>query len=134
MQVMPYLFFNGRAEEAAEFYKKAVGAEVIALVRFEDSPDPAMVPPGNSDKVMHMALKIGKATVMGSDGDCGGKARFQGFSLSLTAPDEAEAERRFTALSDGGKVEMPLTETFFSPRFGMLTDRFGVGWMVHVTP
>ena len=133
MQVQPYLFFDGRAEEAAEFYKKAVGAEVTMLMRFKECPEPAQpgtMPPGSEEKVMHMSLRIGEATVMASDGNCQGKANFQGFALSLTAADEAEAERLFAALGDGGQVRMPLTKTFFSPRFGMVADRFGVTWMV----
>ena len=134
MQVEPYLFFEGRCEEAVDFYRKAVGAEVIALLRFRDSPDPAMVPPGMEDKVMHAYVRIGDSTVMASDGRCEGNPRFQGFSLSLTVADEAEAERRFNALIDGGQVTMPLTETFFARRFGMVTDRFGLGWMVIASP
>jgi len=137
MLVQPYLFFDGRCEEAIEFYKRAVGANVAMLVRFKDSPDPpppGMVPPGSENKVMHATLTIGESTVMASDGECGGKPSFQGFSLSLTVANEAEANRAFAALVDGGTVRMPLTKTFFSPRFGMLTDRFGVGWMVNVGP
>jgi PhnB protein len=130
MQVQPYLFFDGRAEEAIEFYKKALGAEVTMLMRFKESPDPGMAPPNAGDKVMHSSLRIGDTVVMASDGECKGKANFQGFSLSLSVASEAEAERAFKALSDGGKVEMPLTKTFFSPKFGMLADRFGVTWMV----
>jgi len=137
MLVQPYLFFDGRCEEAIEFYKRAVGANVAMLVRFKDSPDPpppGMVPPGSENKVMHATLTIGESTVMASDGECGGKPSFHGFSLSLTVANEAEANRAFAALVDGGTVRMPLTKTFFSPRFGMLTDRFGVGWMVNVGP
>jgi len=135
MQVQPYLFFEGRCEEAAEFYRKALGAEVTMLMRFKDSPEPpkpGMVPPGAGDKVMHMSLRIGDTTVLASDGRCLGRPSFQGFSLSLTVPDVAEAERRFKALADGGQVQMPLAKTFFSPRFGMVADRFGVSWMVYV--
>ena len=135
MPIQPYLFFEGRCEEAAEFYRQALGAEVTALMRFKDSPDPTppgMVPPGSEDKVLHMSLQIGDSTIMGSDGMVSGQPSFQGFSLSLPAADEAEARRFFEALSDGGKVEMPLGKTFFSPLFGMVQDRFGVGWMVMV--
>jgi len=137
MLAQPYLFFDGRCEEAIEFYKRAVGAKVAMMVRFKDSPDPpppGMVPPGSENKVMHATLTIGESTVMASDGECGGKPSFQGFSLSLTVANESEADRAFAALVDGGTVRMPLTKTFFSPRFGMLTDRFGVGWMVNVAP
>jgi PhnB protein len=140
MQVQPYLFFNGRCEEAAEFYRRVLGAEVTSLSRFKDSPMPhdvgtgQNVPPNIGDKVMHMSLRIGDTTLLASDGRCEGQPRFDGFSLSLTALNDAEAERRFTALADGGQVQMPLTKTFFSSRFGMVADRFGVSWMVYVAP
>jgi len=134
MQIEPYLFFDGRAEEAAEFYKRSLGAEVEMLMRFKESPEPASIPPGGEDKVMHMSLRIGGARLMGSDGHCQGAPKFAGMSLSLTVADEAEAERVFKALADGGEVQMPLAETFFSPSFGMVADRFGVGWMVIVEP
>lgn len=135
MKIEPYLFFNGRAEEAAEFYSSALGAEVVALMRMRDSPEPQpdTLPPGSEDKVMHMNLKIGDTMIMGSDGCCAGEAAvFQGFSLSITVANEAEADRVFNALADGGQVQMPLAKTFWSPRFGMVVDRFGVGWMVIV--
>ena len=133
MKVEPYLFFEGRCEEALEFYRKALSAEVTMLVRFKESPDPDMCQPGTEDKVMHANLRIGDNTLMASDGRCKEQAAFQGFSLSLSLTDEAEAERIFTALSDGGKVQMPLTKTFWSPRFGMVAVRFGVLWMINVT-
>ena len=132
--VQPYLFFDGRCEEAVEFYRKALGAHVETLTRFKDSPDPGMCPPGAGDKVMHASIRIGETTVMASDGQCSGRQSFEGFALSLTLPDAAEAERLFAALGDGGRVQMPLTKTFFSPRFGMVADRFGVSWMIHVAP
>ena len=134
MQVQPYLFFEGRCEEALAFYRGALGAEVTMLMRFKESPDPGMVAPGTGDKVMHASFRIGETTVMASDGRCQGPPSFQGFALSLTVPNEAEAERLFGALGDGGQVQMPLTKTFFSPRFGMVADRFGVSWMVYVAP
>lgn len=135
MQVEPYLFFEGRCEEALEFYRKALGAQVVMLMRYKDSPEPpppGKLPPGSESKVMHANLRIGDATVMASDGLLQGQPRFQGFSLSLTVPDDAQADRFFAALADGGQVQMPLTKTFWSPRFGMVTDRFGVGWMITV--
>ncbi len=134
MQVQPYLFFDGRCEEAIGFYKKALGAEVMMLMRFNESPDkpPADCVPSDPNKVMHACLKIGDAQVMCSDGMAQGKPNFQGFSLSVNAKDEAEAERLFGALCAGGQVQMPLGKTFFSPRFGMVADRFGVSWMVIV--
>ena len=135
MNVQPYLFFDGRCEEAIEFYRKALGAEVSMLMRYKDSPEPpqpGMTPPGSENKNMHASLRIGDTTLMASDGHCQGKPNFDGFSLTVNAADEAEARRLFAALSDGGQVRMPLTKTFFSPSFGMLADRFGVGWMVIV--
>jgi PhnB protein len=137
MRVEPYLFFNGRCEEAVEFYKKALGAEVAMLMRFKDSPEPhapGMLPPGSENKVMHVSFRVGNTTVMASDGFCKGQTDFQGFSLSLTVSNEADADRVFSALADGGQVQMPLNKTFWSPRFGMVTDRFGLGWMVTVMP
>lgn len=137
MQVQPYLFFDGRCEEALEFYRKALGAEVTMLLRIKDSPEPPppdMCPPGSGNKVMHTSFRIGDTEVMASDGRCSGKPDFQGFSLSLTARDGAEGERLFAALADGGQVQQPLSKTFFSPLFGMVADRFGVSWMVIVAP
>ena len=135
MKVEPYLFFDGRCDEALEFYKSALGAEVTMLMRFKDSPEPpkpGMVPPGSENKVMHATFRVGDSVVMASDGSCQGKPSFQGFSLSLSARDAAEADRLFAALANGGQVHMPLSKTFFSPRFGMVADRFGVLWMVIV--
>jgi len=133
MQLQPYLFFDGRCEEAVEFYRRTLGAEIEMMMRFKDSPEPPPnATPDNADKVMHTSFRIGDTKVMASDGRCQGRPSFQGFALSLTARDEAEAERLFNALGDGGAVQMPLAKTFFSPRFGMVTDRFGVCWMVVV--
>jgi PhnB protein len=137
MQIQPYLFFDGRCEEAIEFYRRTLGAELQMLLRFKDSPEPhppGMLPPGAEEKVMHASLRVGDTTVLASDGMCSGRQNFQGFSLSLTVRDEAEADRVFAALGDGGEVRMPLAKTFFSPRFGMVADRFGVTWMVYVAP
>ena len=135
MEVQVYLFFNGRCQEALDFYNKAVGAEVLMLMRFKDSPEPpqpGMIPPGSEDKIMHASVRIGNSIVMASDGRCEGQPGFQGFALSLSLPNEADTDRVFAALAEGGQVQMPLAKTFWSPRFGMLTDRFGVGWMVSV--
>ncbi len=137
MQLTPYLFFDGRCEEAIQFYKKTLDAKVEMMMRFNESPEPpppGMVPPGSESKIMHAALRIGDTTVMASDGHAGGKPKFEGFSLSLNAKDEAEADRLFNALADGGQVQMPLGKTFFAKRFGMVADRFGVGWMIIVEP
>ncbi|HVL56726.1 MAG TPA: VOC family protein [Burkholderiaceae bacterium] len=135
MQIQPYLFFDGRCEEAIAFYCRALGAQVEMLMRYEDSPDPpppGMLPPGSQEKVMHASLRIGDAVVMMSDGHCSGNPSFGGFSLSYSVPDERQARAAFDALADGGKVTMPMGRTFWSPCFGMLNDRFGVGWMVGV--
>jgi PhnB protein len=134
MQVKQYLFFDGKCEEAIEFYKKTLGAKVDMMMRFKDNPDPqpGSCPPGAENKVMHAAMHIGDSLVMASDGMAGGKPEFKGFSLSVDAKNEAEADRIFNALGQGGQVQMPLTKTFFSPRFGMVADRFGVSWMVIV--
>lgn len=132
MLVQPYLFFEGRCEEALEFYRSALGAEIIMLMRFKESPDPGMCAPGAGEKVMHASFRIGDTTAMASDGRCEGAPAFQGFALSVSVSDDAEAERVFAALADGGEVQMPLTKTFFSSNFGMVADRFGVSWMVIV--
>jgi PhnB protein len=133
MKVQPYLFFDGRAEEAIGFYREVLGAEVLMLLRFKEAPDPpppGAVAPGAEDKVMHASLRIGQSEVMVSDGGCRGETEFKGFSLSVTVPDAAEAERLFAALGEGGQVQMPMGPTFFATRFGMVADRFGVSWMV----
>jgi PhnB protein len=132
MPVQPYLFFEGRCDEAVKFYQAAVGAEVLMLMRYKDSPEPSMVTPETADKVMHASLRIADSVVMASDGHCSGQAKFGGFALSLIVADDAEAEQRFAALTDGGQATMPLTKTFFASKFGMLSDRFGVHWMVMV--
>jgi PhnB protein len=130
MDVQPYLQFDGRCEEAIEFYKQALGAEVESLMRFKDAPDQSMVSPGSSEKVMHSSFRVGNSRIMASDGYCKGKLSFQGFSLTIEAKDKSEAERLFAALGKDGTVQMPLGETFFSPCFGMVADRFGVSWMI----
>lgn len=133
LSIQPYLFFGGRCEEALEFYRTTVGAQVEMLMRYRDSPEqPPPLPECFHNKVMHASVRIGQSVVMASDGMCDGPANFEGFSLSITVPDESEAERVFAALSEGGLVTMPLEKTFWSPKFGMLQDRFGVGWMVSV--
>jgi len=132
MQVQSYLFFDGRCEEAIDFYKKTLGAEVGMLMRWKDCPDKSACTPANENKVMHASLKIGESRVMASDGRNTGNPEFKGFALSVNAKDEADADRLFNSMSAGGKVMMPLGKTFFSPRFGMATDKFGVNWMVIV--
>jgi len=138
--IQPYLFFEGRTEEALDFYKKTIGAQVVMLMRFKDTPpdapksdDPGCQPPPNSgDKVMHCSFKVGDSEIMASDGSCTGKAQFGGFGLSLPAKDEAQVNKWFKALSEGGQVVSPVSKTFFSPAFGMVTDKFGVMWMILV--
>jgi PhnB protein len=135
MNAQPYLFFEGRADEALAFYTKAFNTKVDQLMRYKEAPDkppPGMLPPGSDDKVMHASFKVGGTDVMLSDGNCSGKPNFGGFSLAVDTSDEASARRIFDALADGGQVTMPLGKTFWSPLFGMLTDRYGVGWMVMV--
>ena len=133
MQTQPYLFFDGRCEEAIAFYRRAIGAEVLMLMRWKDMPEPRQQPlPAPEDKIMHAHLKIGDSSLLASDGRCRGQPNFQGFALSLTAADDPEAARLFAALADGGQVEMPLAKTFFATSFGMVADRFGVSWMVYV--
>jgi PhnB protein len=130
MNVQPYLFFDGKCEEALDFYKQTIGAEPKMLMRFKDAPDQSMVSPGFYDKIMHAQVQIGDTAVLMSDGRCLDKATFHGFALTINATSEAEADMLFGALSEGGQVTMPLAKTFFAARFGMLTDKFGVGWMV----
>lgn len=131
--IQPYLFFEGRTDEALAFYAQALGAKVEAVLRYKDGPQPAQCPDGTvppGDKVMHSEFKVGDSVVMASDGMCSGKPQFMGFSLSYPARDPADARQRFDALSFGGHVHMPLSETFFAKAFGMVTDKFGVAWMV----
>lgn len=135
--VQTYLFFNGNCEQAVEFYRKAIGAEVEMMMRFKDSPEPhppGMLAPGWETKVMHSSFRIGQTVVMASDGCGSDSAGFHGFSMSISVKTAADADKAFAALSEGGKVTMPLTKTFWSPRFGMLEDRFGIGWMISVAP
>jgi PhnB protein len=133
MFVQPYLAFNGRCQEALDFYQRALGAEVLMLMRFKDNPDPQMcasMAPGTEDNVMHSCIRIRDTEIMASDGYCQGAPKFDGFSLSLNATNGADAEKLFAALSDGGQVSLPLTPTFFAEQFGMVSDKFGVSWMV----
>lgn len=135
MPIRPYLDFDGRAEEAITFYQRTLGAQLQFLMRLGDSPEPpppGMVPPGMEQKVMHADLLIGDAHLMISDGRCSGNPQFAGVNLNFALPDAAAAERAFAALADGGQVTMPIGPTFFSPCFGMVTDRFGVPWMIMV--
>jgi PhnB protein len=134
MNVEPYLFFEGRTEEALDFYKQKLGAKVEAMMRYQDNPDPQYNPPNSANKVMHALFRIGDTKVMASDGNCAGKPSFQGFALTINAANPAEAKQRFDALADGGQVQMPLNETFFAKSFGMVADRFGMSWMVIASP
>ncbi|CAB3790222.1 hypothetical protein LMG28614_03025 [Paraburkholderia ultramafica] len=135
MYVQPYVFFNGRCEEALEYYCAKLGAEVILKMRFKEAPpDAANQPrPGLEEKIMHASVRMGSTTWMASDGNCDPAASpMSGFSLSLTADDDASAKKYFDALSDAGQVAMPFQPTFWSKGFGMVVDRFGLMWMVSV--
>jgi PhnB protein len=135
-EIQPYLFFGGRCEEALDFYKTALGAQVDFVMRYKESPEPVpagRIPPGWENKIMHASFHVGASKMMASDG-CETGAKFEGFSLGVAATSDADAEKLFNALSAGGKVTMPLTKTFWTSKFGMLTDKFGVGWMVSVEP
>lgn len=134
MQVEAYLFFEGRCEEALNFYREALGAEITAMMPYSESPEPGSAPPNSADKIMHATFRVGDTTVMASDGMCSGKTTFSGFSLTLMPQTDAEAVHLFNALSVGGHVQMPLTPTFFASTFGMVADRFGVSWMIYVAP
>jgi len=134
MNVEPYLFFEGRAEEALQFYQQKLGAKVEAIIRYKENPEPKYNPPNSDNKVMHALFRIGDTKVMASDGNCAGKPSFQGFALTINAASPAEAEKRFNALAEGGQVQLPLNETFFAKSFGMVADRFGVSWMVMAGP
>jgi PhnB protein len=128
MEVQAYLNFEGRCEEALEFYRETIGAEILRLMRYKEAPE--LPAPGIENKIMHSTFRVGETTLMASDGHAKGNPRFEGFSLSISAADAAEAERIFNALAVGGEVRLPLTKTFFSSKFGILADKFGVGWMV----
>jgi PhnB protein len=128
--VQPYIFFDGKCEEALEFYKGAIGAKVDMMMRFKEAPDQSQMQPNTGDKVMHAAFHVGTTQVLASDGHCAGKPSFQGFGLALNAKNDAEAEKLFTAVGKGGQVLQPLTKTFFASKFGMVTDKFGIMWMV----
>jgi PhnB protein len=133
MIVNPYLNFNGRCEEALEFYREAIGAQIEMVMRNNQSPDeppPGMLPPNSGNKIMHSSFRVGDTVIMATDGGCGGEGKFEGVSLAVSVKTEAEADRIFNGLASGGQVRMPLTKTFFSPRFGMLADKFGLGWMI----
>lgn len=135
MDIQPYLFFEGRCEEAIEFYKIALGGKLEMMMRFSESPEPCppdMLAPGSENKIMHASMRVGDGIIMLSDGNCKGDAGFKGFSLSYTVPDAKAAERVFNALGEGGQVNMPLGKTFWSPCFGMVQDKFGMGWMITV--
>ena len=134
MDVQPYLFFDGRCEQAFDFYRRTLGAKVEFVARFKENPAPQYNPPNSDEKVMHACLRIGDTQIMASYGQCQGAPSFQGFSLTITANDDAQAEKLFNALGKGGKVTAPMMETFFASRFGMVADRFGVSWMVIAGP
>jgi PhnB protein len=134
MKVEALISFGGRCEEALEFYKEAVGAEVTALMRWKESPDaPFKPPPGYEEKIMHANFRIDQTQLMADDGLGNEAAEFKGVTLAIEVADDAEAKRVFTALGEGGHVNMPLAKTFWTSSFGHLTDKFGVPWIVNVT-
>jgi PhnB protein len=131
MKVTPYLMLYGRGAEAIEFYKKAVGATAGMVMQFKDAPDKSMITPGSENQVMHAAITIGDSTIMLSDGCPDGEtAGYKGISLTINADNEAHADKLFAALSEGGKVQMPMEKTFFAKKFGVVSDKFGIGWMI----
>ncbi|HEY0074603.1 MAG TPA: VOC family protein [Abditibacteriaceae bacterium] len=134
MQVQPYLFFDGRCEEALDFYREKLGAEVIMMMRFKEMPasEGHAIAPGSEEKILHATFRIGDSLIMASDGMNGGQPKYEGFSLTLSVADDAEAERIFALISEDGQVQMPIGPTFWTSRFGMAADKFGVGWMVNV--
>lgn len=137
MHVQPYVFFNGRCEEALAFYGEVLGAETVSLLRFRENPDPpgpGCIGPGLDEKIMHAEFRIGSSTILASDGMADGKPVGSGISLSVTVESPEIAKRVFDALSTGGAVQMPMGPTFFSPAFGMVADRFGLSWMIYVAP
>ena len=134
MKVQPYVFFDGKCDEALEFYQRALGAKVTAVMRWKEAPDQSMITPGQENKVMHSEFQVGETVILASDGRCMGKPSFQGFALTITADNDADAKRMFNALGDGGQVQMPLEKTFFASLFGMVADKFGVSWMIVVAP
>ena len=130
MKVQPYVFFDGKCDEALQFYQRALGAKVNALMRFSEAPDQSQIKPENKNKVMHAAVQIGETEILVSDGYCLGAPAFQGFALTIHAANSAEALKLFTAIAEGGKIQMPLDKTFFAAKFGIAVDKFGVNWMV----
>ncbi|HEV8390332.1 MAG TPA: VOC family protein [Dongiaceae bacterium] len=130
MKVQPYVFFDGKCDDALEFYKRALGAKVNMLMRFSEAPDQSQIKPESKNKVMHCSFQVGETEILASDGRCMGQPSFQGFALTINATNDAEAKRIFIAISEGGQVQMPLEKTFFASSFGMAADKFGVGWMV----
>ena len=136
-KIEPYIFFEGRGEEAIEFYKQALGAQVEMIMRYGESPEPPppdIVKPGSENKIMHSSILVDGQRIMISDGGCSGQSKIGGFSISLSVSSEADAKRYFDGLAQGGQVHMPLGKTFFSPCFGMVQDKFGVGWMIMAEP
>ncbi|MGH8443665.1 MAG: VOC family protein [Solimonas sp.] len=137
MNIQAYLAFDGRCEEALEFYREAIGAEITSLMRFSECPDPMppdMLPPGSEHKIMHSAFRVAGQELLASDGNCAGKSKFDGFSLALSVADPQTAQRYFKALGHGGQIHQPLIKTFFASSFGVVNDRFGVSWMVLSMP
>ena len=131
MHINPYLIFDGRCEEAFRFYEKCFKGKIIAMLTHKGTPAEAHVPAAWIDKILHARLDIGDQVLMASDAPPGRYEKPAGFSVSLQVKDPAEAERLFNALAEKGEIRMPLEKTFWSPRFGMLVDRFGIPWMIN---
>jgi PhnB protein len=128
-----HLEFSGNCGEAFAFYEKTFGTKRMMTMTYGEAPGGSPVPEESKNLIMHTALPVGSITLMGADMPKGEEHRIGGFHVSLDAGDEADVKRLFAALSEGGSVQMPLAPTFWSPLFGMLKDRFGVGWMLSVT-
>lgn len=131
MQINPYLVFNGQCEAAFKFYEKLLGGKITGIMTHANSPMANQVPPEWRDKVMHAHMTVGNSVLMGSDAPPQHFQKPQGFSVSIGVKTVEEGERIFKALSENGAVQMPFQKTFWSPGFGMLTDRFGIPWMVN---
>jgi PhnB protein len=131
MQLNPYLTFNGQCEAAFKFYEQCLGGKIVAMVPHAGTPAEEHVPAEWRNKILHASLTIGNEVLMGSDAPPDRYEESKGFSVTLGVNDPAEAERIFNALAEKGTVQMPLEQTFWAARFGMLVDRFGIPWMIN---
>jgi PhnB protein len=131
MQLSPHLNFNGNCETAFKFYEKCLGAKITFMMPYEGSPLANEVPAEWRGKILHASLQVGDALILGADAPPGRYEKPQGFSVTLSPKDPAEAERIFVGLSESGTVTMPMQGTFWAARFGMLVDQFGIPWMIN---